>query len=105
MGFFKRRQQERDKVQIEEHYDVENAVAEISARIRFLEALMCELVVELSPNKRDRLLQQLEEVVAGLKILPPPVHVPPGREQKFHTELSSALQVLVERMKNLKPGR
>jgi hypothetical protein len=106
MGFFgKRGQQERDNVQNEERYDIENAIAEISARLRFLEALTCELVVELTPTKRDRLLQQLEEVVAGLKVLPPHMHVPPGREHEFHKVLSSALQVLVEKMKNLKPSR
>ena len=104
MGLFgKRREQERDNVQNEERYDIENAIAVISARLRFLEALTWELVAELPPTKRDRLLEQLREVVGELKILPPPIHVPPGREQEFHNVLSSALHVLIEKTTNLKP--
>src|SRR5262245_4825565 len=104
MGLFGRwREQERDNVQIEERYDIENAIAVISARLRFLEALTCELVAELPPTKRDRVLQQLREVVGELKIFALPSHVPPRREQEFHKILSSALQVLLERTSNLKP--
>jgi hypothetical protein len=103
MGLFgKRHQQERDNVQNEERYDIENAITAISARLRFLEALTYELVAELPPTKRDRLLQQLREVVGELKVLPPPMHVPPGREQEFRNVLRSALQVLIEKTTNLK---
>jgi len=101
--FGRQRQQERDNVQHEERYDIENAIAAISARLRVLEALTCELVTELPPTKRDRVLQQLREVVGELKMLPPPVHVPPGREQEFYNVLGSALQVLIEKATNHKP--
>jgi hypothetical protein len=93
MGLFgRRRQQVRDNVN-----DMEKAIAVISGRLRFLEALTSHLVAELSPKKRDSLLEQVrEEVVGGLKVLPPPRHVPPGREQEFYDELSRAMNVLIE---------
>jgi hypothetical protein len=104
MGLFgKRRQAGRDDVQNEERFDMENAIAAISGRLRFLEALTCELVAELPQTKRDRLLQQLRDVVGELKVLPPPEYVPPGREQEFHYVLGSTLQVLIEKTSNLKP--
>jgi hypothetical protein len=99
MGLFgRRRQQERDNVN-----DMEKAIAVISARLRFLEALTSHLVAELPPKKRDSLLEQVREVVGGLEVLPPPTHVPPGREQEFHNELSSAMQVLIEKTTKRRP--
>ena len=93
MGLFgRRRQQERDNVN-----EMEKAIAVISGRLRFLEALTSHLVAELPPKKRDGLLEQVREVVGGLKVLPPPTHVPPGREQEFYNELSRAMQVLIEK--------
>jgi hypothetical protein len=86
----RRRQQERDNVN-----DMEKAIAVISGRLRFLEALTSHLVAELPPKKRDGLLEQVREVVGGLKDLPPPTHVPPGREEEY--ELSRAMQVLIEK--------
>ena len=98
MGLFgKRRQEERDNVKTKELDDVEKAIAVISARLRFLEALTSHLVAELPPKKRDSLLEQVREVVGGLEVLPPPTHVPPGREQEFYNELSRAMQVLIEK--------
>ena len=91
MGLFgRRRQQERDNVN-----DMEKAIAVISGRLRFLEALTSHLVADLPPEKR--VLEQVREVVGGLKVLPPPTHVPPGREQEFYNELSRAMQVLIEK--------
>lgn len=104
MGLFgKRRQEERDNAQNEERIDIESAIAAISGRLRFLEALTSELVAELPQTRRDRLLQQLRDVVGELKVLPPPAYVPPGREREFHNVLGSALQVLIEKTSNLKP--
>jgi hypothetical protein len=101
--FGKRRQQERDSLKANEPHDMEKALAVISARLRLLEALTSHLVAELPPKKRDGLLRQVREVVGGLKIFPPPTHVPPGREQEFRNELSSAMQVLVEQTTKLTP--
>jgi hypothetical protein len=104
MGLFgKRRQEERDNVKAKELDDMEKAIAVISARLRFLEALTSHLVAELLPKKRDSLLEQVREVVGGLKVLPPPTLVPPGREQEFHNELSSAMQVLIEQTTKRRP--
>jgi hypothetical protein len=104
MGWFgKRRQEERDNVKTKELHDMEEAIAVISARLRFLEALTSHLVAELPPKKRDHLLEQVREVVGGLKALPPPTHVPPGREQEFHNELSSAMQILIEQTTKRSP--
>jgi hypothetical protein len=89
--FWKRRQQEK-----EERYDMDKAITAISARLRFLEALTAELVAELPPTKRARLLQHLREVVRELKILPPRISVPPSKEQEFHDELHRAVEVLIE---------
>ena len=98
MGLFgKRRQEERDNVKTKKLDDMEKAIAVISARLRVLEAVTSHLVAELPPKKRDRLLEQVREVVGGLKVLPSPTHVPPGREQEFHNELCSAMQVLIEK--------
>ena len=92
--FWKRRQQQRDN--LEERYDMHKAITAISGRLRFLEALTADLVAELPPAKRDSLLQHLREVVRELKILPPPIAVPPGKEQEFHDELRRAVEVLIE---------
>ena len=101
MGLFGKRRQERDNVQNEARYDIENALAVISARLRFLEALTCDLVAELPAAKRDRLIQQLRDLIGDLKVLPPPMHAPPDKELEFRTELGNALQVL--ETNNLKP--
>ena len=104
MGLFgKWRQEERDNVKTKELDDMEKAIAVISGRLRFLEALTSHLVVELPPKKRDSLLEQVREVVGGLEVLPPPTHVPPGREQEFHKELSSAMQIIIEKTTNRRP--
>jgi hypothetical protein len=98
--FWKRRQQERDQMEKEARYDIDEAITTISARLRFLEALTADLVAELPPTKRDRLLQHLEEIVRDLRVLPPPMYVPPGKEQQFHGVLRSAVQVLVEKIEH-----
>jgi hypothetical protein len=95
--FWKRRQQERDNMEKERRYDMEKAITTISARLRFLEALTADLVCELPPTRRDRVLQHLGEVVRELNILPPPISVPPGKEQEFRDALRSAAQVLLEK--------
>jgi hypothetical protein len=95
--FWKRRQQERGTMEREECYDMGEAITTISARLRFLEALAADLVAELPPTKRDRLLQHLEGVVRGLHAIPPPTSVPPGKEQQFRDVLRSAMQVLIEK--------
>jgi hypothetical protein len=90
MGLFgRRRQEERHNVKTLD--DLEKAIAVISARLRFLEAITPHLLAELPPKKRDSLLEQVREVVGRLEVLPPPTHVPPGREKEFHNELSSAM--------------
>jgi hypothetical protein len=93
--FWRRRQQERDNM--EKRYDMAEAITTISARVRFLEALTADLVAELPPNKRDRLLLHLGEVVRELQVFPAPRSVPPGKEQEFHNVLRSAMQVLIEK--------
>ena len=104
MGWFgKRRQEERDNVKTKELDETEKAIAVISARLRFLEALTSLLVAELSPKKRDSLLEQVREVVGGLEALPPPTHVPPGKERDFHNELSSAMKVLIKKTTERRP--
>src|ERR1700732_1890132 len=98
MGLFgKRRQEERDNVKTKELDDMQKAIAVISGRLRFLEALTSHRVVELPPKKRDSLLEQVREVVGGLEVLPPPTHVPPGREEEFYNELSRAMQTIIEK--------
>jgi hypothetical protein len=94
--FWKRRQQECDRREKEQCLDMDKAVIEISARLRFLEAVTAELVAGLHPSKRDHLLEHLGKVVGGLNALPPPMPVPPGHEQEFHTILRRALKVLIE---------
>jgi hypothetical protein len=101
--FGKRRQEERDNVKTKELDDVEKAIAVISARLRFLEALTSHLVAELPLKKRDSLLEQVREVVGGLEVLPPPSHVPPGRKQEFRNELRSAMQVTIEKTTTRRP--
>ena len=104
MGLFgKRRQEERDNVKTKELDDMEKAIAVISARLRFLEALTLDLVAELPPKKRDSLLEQVREVVGGLEVLPPPTHVAPGRAQEFQNELRSAMHVIIEKTTNRRP--
>lgn len=104
MGLFgKWRQQERDNRKTKELDDIEKAIAVISARLRFLEALTSHLVAELPPKKRDSLLEQVREVVGELKALPPPAHVPTGTEPEFHKELRSAMQILIENTPKRRP--
>jgi|SRR5882724_1254889 len=92
MGLFGMRpQQERDNGN-----DMEKAIAVISARLRLLEVLTPHLLAEVPPMKRVGLLEEARKIVGGLKVLPPPTHVPPGREQEFYNELSRAMQVLIE---------
>jgi len=102
MSFFGRRhQQERDRME-QERDNIEKAITAMSARLKCLEALTFGLVAELSPTKRDRLLQQFQEVVGGLKILPPPTYVPNRRDQDFRDELNRVMQIFIEDAKNLK---
>jgi hypothetical protein len=96
MNFFWKRRQEPDNTEKEPRYDVEKAITAICGRLRFLEVLTADLVAELPPAKRDRLLQHLREVVRELKILPPPIALPPGKEQEFHDELRRAVEILIE---------
>ena len=99
MSFWKRREQEPepDNVEKEQRHDMDEAITSISARLRFLEALTADLVAELPPTKRDRLLQHLGDVVRDLHVLPPPVSVPAGKEQEYHDVLRSAVQILLEK--------
>jgi hypothetical protein len=97
MSFWKRREQEPDTMAKEERHDMDEAITAISARLRVLEALTADLVGELPPNKRDRLLQHLGDVVRELHVLPAPVSVPAGKEQEYHDVLRSAVQILIEK--------
>jgi hypothetical protein len=96
--FWKGRQQERDNIderlQKDERY--EKAITRISARLKFLEAFTTELLAELPPTKRARVLQNLREAVREQKIFPPPTSVPPGKEQEYHDEMRRAVEVLIE---------
>ena len=94
--FWKRHHRDRDRER-EERYDVEEAISTISARLRFLEAAIADIVAEFPPTRRDRILRQLKEVVRELNVLPPPVSIPPGKEQAFRAGLHSAVQVLIEK--------
>lgn len=97
MGLFrKRRQQELPPK--EETIDVEMAIAEISARQAFLQALAFRLATELPPKKRDHLLEELQEVVRGLMSLPQPTHVPHRRLQDYRAELGRRMQFLIEKV-------
>lgn len=84
--------------------DVAKAVATISARQAFLEALATHLVTELSVKKRDHVLGQLEEVVRERMILPPPSYVPSSNEQDFRDTLRQAMKVLIEKATRTKDG-
>jgi hypothetical protein len=97
--FWKWRQQERDNTEKEERYDMDKAITTISGRLRFLEVLTVELVAELPPTKRARVLQNLRKVVREEKIFPPPISVPPGKEQEYHDELRRAVEVLIEKQR------
>ena len=85
-----------DSLQKDERYDMEKAIARVSARLKFIEAFTAELVAELPPTKRARALQNLREVVREQKIFPPPTSVPPGKEQEYHDEIRRAVEVLIE---------
>ena len=99
MGWFrKRRQQDAKEEQPNE------TIALIGARLTFLEALTSQLVAELPPERRNLLLEQLQEVVGGLIVLPPPKWVSPSREQDFRDELSRRIRVLIEHTTKLKTG-
>src|SRR3974390_3215744 len=101
--FGRRRQKERDSVPSEVRDRIETAIAVVSARVRFLEALTFELVADLPPAKRDRVLRQLQEVVGELQALPAPMHVSPGREEEFFNVLRTAMQVLIEKTAKARP--
>jgi hypothetical protein len=98
--FWKWHRQERDNRddsrQKDERYDMEKAITRVSARLKFLEAFTAELVAELPPTKRARVLQNLREVVREQKIFPPPTSVPPGKEQEYQDEIRRAVEVLIE---------
>jgi hypothetical protein len=95
--FWNRRHEERDNIEKQERHDMDEAITAISARLRFLEVLTADLVAELPPTKRDRLLQHLGETIRELRVFPLPTSVPPGKEQEFHDVLRSAVQVLIEK--------
>ena len=95
--FWRRRQEERGNMVKEERHDMDEALTTISARLRFLEILTADLVAELPPTKRDRLLQHLGEATRELRVFPPPISVPPGKEHEFHDVLRSAVQALIEK--------
>jgi hypothetical protein len=97
MGLFGKRHQEERTPPKEATTDVGKAIAAISARQRFLDALLLELVKELSPKKRDNLLIQLKEDIGGLVVLPPPSYVPSDNQQDFQDELRRAMKVLIEK--------
>ena len=99
MGWFRKRRQQDAK---EEKPD--ETIALIGARLTFLEALTSQLVAELPPERRNLLLEQLQEVVGGLIVLPPPKWVPPSREQDFRDELRRRIRVLIEHTTKLKTG-
>jgi hypothetical protein len=99
MRFFWRwRQQERDNMDDRPQNDdrYEKAITRVSARLKFLEAFTIELLAELPPTKRARVLQNLREAVREQKIFPPPTSVPPGKEQEYHDEMRRAVEVLIE---------
>ena len=97
MSFFSKwRQQERENTEKEERHDMDKAISTISARLKYLETLTAELVAELPPTKRARILQNLREAAREQKIFPPPTYVPPGKEQEYHDELRRAVEVLIE---------
>jgi hypothetical protein len=97
MSFFSKwRQQEHENTEKEERHDMDKAITTISARLKFLETLTAELVAELPPTKRARILQNLREAARGQMIFPPPTSVPPGKEQEYHDELRRAVEVLIE---------
>ena len=99
MGWFRKRRQQDAK---EEKPD--ETIALIGARLTFLEALTSQLVAELPPERRNLLLEQLQEVFGGLIVLPPPKWVPPSREQDFRDELRRRIRVLIEHTTKLKTG-
>ena len=98
--FGKRRQQDAEKEQ--QPYDAEKAIAMISARLIFLEALTSRLVSELPPKKRDHLLEQVQAAIRGLTVFPSPEWVPPSGEQEFHAEMHRDLRLFIEKTNNLK---
>ena len=97
MSLFGRRLKKQRAPPKEEAADLGKAIAAISARQRFLDALLLELVKELSAKKRENLLVQLKEDIGGLAVLPPPNYVPSGNQQDFQDELRRAMKVLVEK--------
>jgi hypothetical protein len=105
MRLFSKRAQQGYEHPKEEPDDIAKAIALISARQTFLEALTSQLVAELPPKKRDNLLQQLREVVRGLTLLPPPIHMQSHREQDFYDELRRVMQILIEKTKSFGTAR
>lgn len=103
MGLFGKRHQEEHDYRSEKRDDnrAEAALAIVSGRLTFLQALTSHLVAELPPKKRERLLEELREVVSGLMALPPPAWVPPRGEQDYHDEIRRDLELLIEKTANL----
>jgi hypothetical protein len=96
-GKWRQQEQERDNTEKEERHDMDTAITTISARLRFLEALTAELVAEMPPTKRARLLQHLRAFVREQKLAPLSISVPPGQEQEYDDELRRAVQVFIEK--------
>jgi len=101
MNWFGKRNQQ-DAEQEEQPYDTEKAIAVLSARLIFLEALTSHLVSELPPKKRDHLLEQVQEAIRGLMAFPSPEWVSPSGEQNFRDEMHRDLRLFVEKTTNLK---
>ena len=105
MSWFRKGRRQDVKTEEPNNTEMEKAIAEISARLRFLEALTSHLAAELPPKKLDILLERLQEVVGDLVVVPPPEWVPPSREKDFDDELRSAMRLLIEQTTRLKLGR
>jgi hypothetical protein len=102
MSWFRKGRRQDVKTEEPNNTEMEKAIAEISARLRFLEALTSHLAAELPPKKLDILLERLQEVVGDLVVVPPPEWVPPSREKDFDDELRSAMRLLIEQTTHLK---
>jgi hypothetical protein len=102
MSWFRKGRRQDVKTEEPNNTEMEKAIAEISARLRFLEALTSHLAAELPPKKLDILLERLQEVVWDLVVVPPPEWVPPSREKDFDDELRSAMRLLIEQTTHLK---
>jgi hypothetical protein len=102
MSWFRKGRRQDVKTEEPNNTDVEKALAEMSARLMFLEVLTSHLAAELPQKKLDVLLERLQEVVGDLVVVPPPEWVPPSREMNFDDELRSAIRLLIEKTTHLK---